>query len=274
MKKTVVNSQSRVVGYRHMKRKNWYAILIILALLIGGYFAAAKTGFFGKKTIEYSKQPSVQELTGGAAQEATSEDIQIENGTANQDEKIETKQEEAIVIEKKIVESEKKIETEKPAETKNKTSGIVDKLVSWGFEKADSRKIDTVIVHSSYNSLGGDVYDPDKIIAIYKQYEVSAHYLIARDGTAYRLVEEKNIAWHAGVSKVPDGRTNTNDFSIGIEMINTMDGKYTDAQYSTLNRLIGDLKKKYEIKYILGHNEIAPGRKTDPWNIDWARVQK
>ncbi|KKQ40354.1 MAG: N-acetylmuramyl-L-alanine amidase, negative regulator of AmpC, AmpD [Candidatus Moranbacteria bacterium GW2011_GWC2_37_73] len=88
------------------------------------------------------------------------------------------------------------------------------------------------------------------------------------------MVTDQNIAWHAGVSKVPDGRTNVNDFSIGIEMINTKDGKYTDDQYAALNSLIVTLKKKYKIKYILGHNEIAPDRKTDPWGIEWNKVNR
>ena len=76
------------------------------------------------------------------------------------------------------------------------------------------------------------------------------------------------------MSKMPDGRTNVNDFSIGVEMINTMDGEYTSDQYDALNQLIASLKKKYSIKYILGHDDIAPGRKTDPWGIDWDRVRK
>ncbi|EKD58435.1 MAG: hypothetical protein ACD_56C00125G0001 [uncultured bacterium] len=53
-----------------------------------------------------------------------------------------------------------------------------------------------------------------------------------------------------------------------------MDGEYTSDQYDALNQLIASLKKKYSIKYILGHDDIAPGRKTDPWGIDWDRVRK
>ena len=151
---------------------------------------------------------------------------------------------------------------------------IVEKFVSWGFEKSSGRKIDTLIVHSSYDALGDDPYDVDGLIAEYKQYGVAAHYLIARDGKIYHLVADKNIAYHAGESKVPDGRTGVNTFSIGIEMMNKEDGKFTSAQYAALNHLIGDLKKQYSIKYILGHSDIAPGRKTDPWGIDWTKVQK
>jgi N-acetyl-anhydromuramyl-L-alanine amidase AmpD len=151
---------------------------------------------------------------------------------------------------------------------------ITDRFISWGFQKASNRKIDTIIIHSSYDAIGNDPYSIDGIIAEYKQYGVGAHYLIGRDGTTYRLVADQNIAYHAGVSTMPDGRTGVNAFSIGVEMVNTQDGKFTAAQYSALNRLIGDLKKQYPIKYILGHSDIAPGRKTDPWNIDWSKVQK
>jgi hypothetical protein len=151
---------------------------------------------------------------------------------------------------------------------------IVDRFIFWGFQKASGRKIDTIILHSSYDALGSDPFSVSGVIAEFKQYDVSAHYLIGRDGATYHLVADQNIAWHAGVSKMPDGRTGVNAFSIGIEMINTLDGKFTDAQYSVLNSLIATLKKQYPIKYILGHSDIAPGRKTDPWGIEWGKVVK
>ncbi|MEI8344008.1 MAG: N-acetylmuramoyl-L-alanine amidase [Candidatus Moraniibacteriota bacterium] len=151
---------------------------------------------------------------------------------------------------------------------------IVSKLVSWGFQKSSERKIDTIILHSSYDALGSDPFSVAGVIAEYKQAQVSPHYLITRDGTIYQLVADQNIAWHAGVAKMPDGRTDVNSFSIGIEMINTQTGKFTDQQYSAVNRLIGDLKNKYPIKNILGHSDIASGRKTDPWGIEWKKIQK
>ena len=108
---------------------------------------------------------------------------------------------------------------------------------------------------------------------IYESYGVSAHYLIDRSGTIYRLVEDKNIAYHAGVSKMPDGRRDVNDFSIGIEMMNKEDTAYTTAQYGAVNSLVASLKKKYHIKDIVGHNNIAPDRKTDPWKFDWKKLK-
>ncbi len=150
---------------------------------------------------------------------------------------------------------------------------IIEKKVNFGFGvSGQERTIDTVVLHSSYNSLGGDVYSVDRVIAIWKGYEVAPHYMIDRKGNVYRLVDDANIAYHAGVSKMPDGRTNVNDFSIGVEILNTKDEKYTDVQYLAVNDLIVYLKGKYSIKTVVGHADIAPGRKTDPWNFDWKKV--
>lgn len=149
---------------------------------------------------------------------------------------------------------------------------IKNNLVSFGFQKASERKIDTIIIHSSYDALGKEPYSVSGLIAEYKEYGVVAHYLIDRQGTAYRLVEEKNIAYHAGESKVPDGRSGVNAFSIGIEMMNTKTDKYTSAQYASLKNLLTDIKKRYKIKYTLGHKDIAPGRKDDPWNFNWDKL--
>ena len=151
---------------------------------------------------------------------------------------------------------------------------IKNKLVNWGFTKSSRRKIDTIILHSSYDALGDNPYNTDGLIAEYKQYGVAPHYLIDRKGNIYRLVENKNIAWHAGKSEVPDGRKNVNEFSIGVEIMNTKTDSYTKKQYQAVQNLIDYLKKEYTIKYILGHNEIAPGRKTDPWNFDWEEIVK
>jgi hypothetical protein len=153
-------------------------------------------------------------------------------------------------------------------------TSIVDRLVSWGYEKSSGRKIDTVIIHSTYNALGGDQFSLAKILDIYKAYSVSPHYIIDRGGKIYRLVADENIAYHAGESKMPDGRAGVNNFSIGIEMINNKTDSFTSAQYASLNDLLRYLHSKYEIKYVLGHNQIAPGRKDDPWNIVWSKVVK
>jgi hypothetical protein len=151
---------------------------------------------------------------------------------------------------------------------------IIDRFMSSGFSApSKARTIDTIVLHSSYDALGSDPYSVLGLVKEYESYGVSAHYLIDRKGIIYRLVADKNIAYHAGVSKMPDGRTGVNDFSIGIEIMNQKETSYTDAQYSAVNRLIASLKGKYPIKNVVGHDDIAPDRKTDPWNFDWKKLK-
>ncbi len=72
---------------------------------------------------------------------------------------------------------------------------------------------------------------------------------------------------------MPDGRKDVNNFSIGIEIMNTEETNYTKAQYEAVNTLVATLKKKYAIKNIVGHADIAPDRKSDPWNFDWKKLK-
>ena len=70
---------------------------------------------------------------------------------------------------------------------------------------------------------------------------------------------------------MPDGRISVNGFSLGIELVNLKTNTPTEEQYQSLADLVKFLKGKYEIKHILGHDQIAPERKTDPWNFDWEK---
>lgn len=158
---------------------------------------------------------------------------------------------------------DKKTEPE-PAITRN--------LLNRGFKTAEARKIDTVVIHTSYDDIGPIPYDVDGLIKEYKSYKVAPHYLIDRNGRIYLLVEEKDIAYHAGASQMEDGRKNVNDFSIGIELMNTKIGQITDEEYEALNWLLKDIRSRQEIKYVLGHNQVASGRKDDPWNFNWNKV--
>jgi N-acetylmuramoyl-L-alanine amidase len=95
--------------------------------------------------------------------------------------------------------------------------------------------------------------------------EVSAHYLLSRDGTRYQLVDERYRAWHAGVSRwgtIDD----INSVSIGIELDNNGEEPFPDAQIAALIELLGELKARYHIPRanFLGHADVAPGRKADP----------
>jgi len=103
---------------------------------------------------------------------------------------------------------------------------------------------------------------------------VSAHFFIRRDGTLAQFVACAQRAWHAGASSWR-GRAQCNDFSIGIELEGTDDVRYTAAQYQALARLIRALRRRYPIEAIVGHSDIAPGRKTDPGSaFDWSRLHR
>lgn len=107
------------------------------------------------------------------------------------------------------------------------------------------------------------------------QLTVSAHVLIKRDGHAVQYVGFDKRAWHAGKSSY-QGRERCNDFSIGIELEGTETVAYTDAQYQQLNNIIRELLAGYPLlskQRIVGHSDIAPGRKTDPGaSFDWQRL--
>ncbi len=161
------------------------------------------------------------------------------------------------------------------SEKQTESSDIQKKLVDFGFEKAERkvREIDTVVLHSSFNNQGGDQYSVEKVMSIWESYEVAPHFVIDRKGNILQLVLEHDIAYHAGVSQMKDGRKNVNDFSLGVEILNAEDDTYTEAQYTAVKNLVSYLKKTYPIKYVVGHDTIAPGRKTDPWNFDWKKLE-
>lgn len=147
---------------------------------------------------------------------------------------------------------------------------VIDKKVSFGHRVEKNRTINTVIIHSTFNNLGGEKYDIDLVIKQFSQYGVSAHYVIGRTGSIYQLVNEKDVAFHAGKSQLPNGQTNLNASTIGIELMTSFDEAPTADQIKALTSLVNDITKRYKIEYVLRHSDIAPDRKTDPWNMDWA----
>lgn len=110
--------------------------------------------------------------------------------------------------------------------------------------------------------------------ATLENVRVSTHLFIARDGEITQFVSFANRAWHAGASSY-EGVSNCNDYSIGIEMEGTDDIPYTDDQYYSLQKVTRQLLATYPTltpARITGHEQIAPGRKTDPGPaFDWQR---
>jgi AmpD protein len=109
------------------------------------------------------------------------------------------------------------------------------------------------------------------------QLRVSSHLLIRRDGEVVQYVPFGERAWHAGVSSYR-GRERCNDFSIGIELEGTDDEPYEAVQYRVLAECLVALLEAYpelNVERITGHNEIAPGRKSDPGpHFDWNHLHR
>jgi N-acetyl-anhydromuramoyl-L-alanine amidase len=103
--------------------------------------------------------------------------------------------------------------------------------------------------------------------------EVSAHFLVRRDGEALQFVSCDARAWHAGRSSWL-GRADCNDFSVGIELEGLEGEPFEAAQYVALAALIGALARRYPVAAVAGHEHVAPGRKNDPGaGFDWSRLR-
>ena len=103
------------------------------------------------------------------------------------------------------------------------------------------------------------------------QSQVSAHYVICKDGTVHHMLNDYLRAWQAGLSKWGNN-TDINSSSIGIELDNNGYEYFTDSQINSLLILLDSLKSKYKIpqENFIGHGDIAPGRKVDPnWRFPW-----
>ena len=144
------------------------------------------------------------------------------------------------------------------------------------FELKAKRRIKYIIIH--YTNLPSTQASLKHLLN--KRNKVSAHYLLDKKGKIYSLVNEKDIAWHAGISswKV-DKLLNKN--SIGIELQNTGTAgnyeKFPNRQISQLEKLILELQNKYNISNanILGHSDISPDRKIDPGpKFPWQQLFK
>jgi len=143
----------------------------------------------------------------------------------------------------------------------------ITKLYSPNFnsKKRGSNNIASIIIH--YTGMQSERESIERLTS--SSSKVSCHYLINRSGKVFRLVEDKNMAWHAGKSMWGKYK-NLNKNSIGIELVNKGHqygyASFKKKQISTLVKLCKILKKKYKIKTknFLGHSDVSPLRKIDP----------
>jgi len=145
------------------------------------------------------------------------------------------------------------------------------------FTYAPGRKVTLVVIHATatpgISSPLAWLCDPSA--------KASAHYLIGLDGTTYRLVHEQDVSWHAGESRwrsmeyvnPKTGKPTVNNCSIGIELVNPNDGytPYPEAQLAVCAQLVRAICEEYSVglEDVVGHADVAPGRKNDPLGFDW-----
>ena len=137
--------------------------------------------------------------------------------------------------------------------------------INFGLRKPNS----VIIHHTAQNSCEQTL----KTFTL-KKTQVSAHYVICKDGTLHHMLNDYLRAWHAGAGKW-GGQSDINSSSIGIEIDNDGTAVFTEAQINCLLSLLANLKKTYSIPTanFIGHADIAPTRKVDPnVNFPWKRL--
>ncbi|HIQ07676.1 MAG TPA: 1,6-anhydro-N-acetylmuramyl-L-alanine amidase AmpD [Thiotrichaceae bacterium] len=162
------------------------------------------------------------------------------------------------------------------------TTGLLeqaDYIASPNCDERPEGELSLVVIHNISlppNKFGGDHISDlftnqldttvDPFFSEIEALRVSSHLLINRQGKVTQYVPFHQRAWHAGVSQYL-GRSQCNDFSIGIELEGTDFEPFTEVQYETLIECLRSINLAYpsiELSQITGHEHIAPSRKTDP----------
>tara|TARA_B100000963_G_C22607971_1_gene663506 strand:- start:123 stop:866 length:744 start_codon:yes stop_codon:yes gene_type:complete len=148
--------------------------------------------------------------------------------------------------------------------------------INFSYPKRSKKKIKYVIIH--YTGMKKEIDAIKKLCD--ETSKVSSHYFIKNNGDVLNLVPDLYKAWHAGKSNWKNLRS-LNEYSLGIEIQNPghENGykKFSNRQILSLKKLLSFLLKKYDIKYqnVLGHSDIAPGRKKDPGEkFPWKKLAK
>jgi len=165
---------------------------------------------------------------------------------------------------------------------------IAEQAISPNFDSRPENEVSLIVIHCI--SLPAGHYGSDYVRALFcneldclahddfvdlQEVKVSSHLFIHRTGLVTQFVPFEKRAWHAGQS-VHRGRENCNDFSVGIELEGIDTKTFTDEQYKTLLEVCQEMLDFWSLDLadIVGHSEIAPGRKTDPGlGFDWHRLR-
>ncbi|MDI9641232.1 N-acetylmuramoyl-L-alanine amidase [Geitlerinema splendidum] len=141
-------------------------------------------------------------------------------------------------------------------------------------DRPEDAVIDTIVLH---HTAGASLASTVKWFMM-PESKVSAHYTIGKDGAIVQHVSTFKRAWHAGVSSDVRGKRNVNDYSVGIEIDNLGDGKdvYTEDQLNAVEHIVSFIMRRHPIRQIVSHEYIAepPGRKVDPINFPWERMER
>ncbi|MEL7212786.1 MAG: N-acetylmuramoyl-L-alanine amidase [Pseudomonadota bacterium] len=136
--------------------------------------------------------------------------------------------------------------------------------------RREGARLDMIVLHytamASAEAACARLCDPE--------FEVSAHYVIGRDGTIFQLVDEDMRAWHAGAGQWRE-ITDVNSRSIGIELDNDGFSPFSAPLMDALEGLLPEIMARWGIPaaHVIGHSDMAPGRKHDPGaRFDWARL--
>jgi len=166
---------------------------------------------------------------------------------------------------------------------------VANRRPSPNYDDRSNEEIDLIVIHSISlppgifgNSFVEDFFQNKLDYSKYKYFQeikdlkVSSHFLIKRDGGITQFVSILDRAWHAGVSSF-EGREDCNDYSIGIELEGTDVDSFEENQYESLVSLTSALMSKLPgitLDRIVGHSDIAPGRKSDPGKgFDWDKFK-
>lgn len=203
----------------------------------------------------------------------------------------------------KIVDDKVTVDLEQASIITKATIPTIDMLLPQKNSEKRTEAITNLVIHFTSNAIlqPKDPYDAQAIRKVFVDYGISTHYMIGRKGEIYLLVPENRVSYHAGkgsLKNFPQYKDQLNKYSIGIEMmaIGTKEEMssmmpatvydsipkshigYTEAQYQSLQRLITDIVQrnpaiKKDREHIVGHDEYAPNRKSDPGSLfNWSKI--